>query len=198
VLERVAEQMLAWRVSGLLPTFVAVNISLSQCRRGDLVTVVDDIATRLACGLDWLELEVTEHLFLPPGIDDCLVTLRRLSSLGVTISIDDFGAGYSSLGRLRSLPVDKVKIDKSFIAELGKSRQAEMIVRAIISLARSVKMTVTAEGVETDQQLKFLIAEGCDCAQGYYLSRPLPQNEFTAMLRNYARGVELLRLGRTA
>jgi diguanylate cyclase len=101
----------------------------------------------------------------------------------VTISIDDFGTGYSSLGRLQRLPVDKVKIDKSFVAELGNSRDAEMIVRAIIALARSLGITVTAEGVENDRQLAFLAAEGCDYAQGYHLSVPLPQHQFAAMLR---------------
>ena len=184
VLDRVAGQMREWREAQLAPILVAVNISLSQCRRGDLVKAIADIATRTDWDLGQLELEVTEQLFLPQGLGDCVSTLRRLSSLGVTISIDDFGTGYSSLGRLRSLPVAKVKIDRSFVAELGINRDAEMIVRAIIALARSLGMTVTAEGVENDQQLTFLSAEGCDFAQGYHLSVPLSQHEFATMLRN--------------
>lgn len=186
VLERVAEQILEWRRSGLPPIPIATNISLSQCRRGDLVATIEDIAARTTGDLDWLELEVTEHLFLPPGSGDVVATLQHLRDLGVTISIDDFGTGYSSLGRLRHLPVDKIKIDKSFIAELVTSRDAEMLVRAIITLAKSLGMTVTAEGVENDRQIEFLIAEGCDSAQGYQISWPLPQRDFAAMLRNAA------------
>ena len=184
VLERVAEQMLEWRKCGLPRILIATNVSLTQCRRGDLIGTIEAIATRTAGDLDWLEIEVTEQLLLPAGSGDAVATLRRLSELGVTISIDDFGTGYSSLGRLRSLPVDKVKIDKTFITELGTSRDAEMIIRAIIALARSLGMAVTAEGVESEQQLDFLIAEGCDCAQGYYISVPLSQDEFAATLRN--------------
>lgn len=183
VLECVAVQMQQWRAAQLPPILIAVNASLSQCRRGDLVKTIQEISTRTAWDLGQLELEVTEQIFLGPGMGDCVATLRRLSSLGVTISIDDFGTGYSSLGRLQRLPVDKVKIDKSFVTELGNSRDAEMIVRAIIALARSLGITVTAEGVENARQLSFLAAEGCDHAQGYHLSVPLAQHEFAAMLR---------------
>ena len=188
VLDRVAGQMREWREAQVPPILIAVNISLSQCRRGDLVQSIQDIAAHTAWDLSRLELEITEQLFLPQGLEDCVATLRRLSSLGVTISIDDFGTGYSGLGRLLRLPIDKLKIDRSFVAELGIDRDAETIVRAIIALARSLGMTVTAEGVENDLQLTFLIAEGCDFAQGYHLSVPLPQHEFAAMLR---KNVEL-------
>jgi EAL domain-containing protein (putative c-di-GMP-specific phosphodiesterase class I) len=169
------------RDAGSAPAFIATNISLSQCRGGDLVEAVKRVAARDESGYDWLELEVTEHLFLPPS--DGIGSLRRLRTLGVTISIDDFGTGYSSFGRLINLPIDKIKIDRTFVNGLGKSSNADMLVRAIIALAKSLGMTVTAEGVETEQQLAFLTAEGCTFGQGHYLAAPLSVEAFIALLQ---------------
>jgi len=181
VLERVAADVRALRDAGSTPIFIATNISLSQCRNDDLVRAVEQIVARDGCGYDWLELEVTEHLFLPPS--DGIDALRRLRNLGVTISIDDFGTGYSSFGRLINLPVDKIKIDRTFVSGLGKSGTAAMLVRAIIALAKSLGMTVTAEGIETQQQLALLAAEGCTFGQGHYLSPPLSSEQYTAFLQ---------------
>jgi diguanylate cyclase (GGDEF)-like protein len=195
VLDRVAAQSLDWRNGGLPRVVIAVNISLSQCRRGDLTATIEQMARRAGGDLDWLELEVTEQALMPTG--DCVAALQHAHDLGVTISMDDFGTGYSSLGRLHSLPVDKVKIDKVFVGEIGTSRDAEMIVRAIIALAKSLGMTVTAEGVENEPQLNFLVTEGCDYAQGHFFSVPLPQGAFAAMLRNGPFPLTVSRLGRT-
>jgi diguanylate cyclase (GGDEF)-like protein len=184
VLERIGMQMRAWKQAGLPPIVIAMNVSLNQCLRGDLVALVEDLALRTACGFDWLELEVTEQFFMSSGMGDTVAVLRQLSGLGVTISIDDFGTGYSSLGRLRRLPVNKVKIDRSFIEELGKSRDAEMLVCAVIALGRSLGMKVTAEGVENNEQLAFLTARGCDYAQGFHLGMPLSENDLATLLQN--------------
>ena len=116
---------------------------------------------------------------LSDGID----ALQCLRNLGVTISIDDFGTGYSCFGRLINLPVDKIKIDRTFLGGVGKSSNAEMLVRAIITLARSLGMAVTAEGVETPQQLEFLTAEGCTFVQGHYLGASLSVETFTELAR---------------
>jgi predicted signal transduction protein with EAL and GGDEF domain len=186
ILERVAMQMQEWREAGLPPIFIAMNVSLNQCLRGDLISLVNDVAAHTPYALDWLEIEVTEQFFMPSGIGEAVAMLTRLSALGVSISIDDFGTGYSSLSRLRSLPVDKVKIDKSFIEELGESGRAEMLVCALIALGESLGVKVTAEGVENQQQLAFLTAHGCDYAQGYYLSGPLSQHKLAMMLRSNA------------
>ena len=186
VLKRVAMQLHEWKQQGLPAIFIAMNVSLNQCLRGNLVTVVQDVAAEMACPLDWLEIEVTEQFFMPSGIGDAVTMLRQLRALGVTISIDDFGTGYSSLGRLRSLPVDKVKIDKSFIEELGKNRNAEMLIRAILALSRSLGLKVTAEGVENSEQLAFLTRQSCDFAQGYYLSIPLSHHKLARMLHDAA------------
>jgi EAL domain-containing protein (putative c-di-GMP-specific phosphodiesterase class I) len=179
-------QLHEWKQQGLPAIFIAMNVSLNQCLRGNLVTVVQDVAAEMACPLDWLEIEVTEQFFMPSGIGDAVTMLRQLRALGVTISIDDFGTGYSSLGRLRSLPVDKVKIDKSFIEELGKNRNAEMLIRAILALSRSLGLKVTAEGVENSEQLAFLTRQSCDFAQGYYLSIPLSHHKLARMLHDTA------------
>jgi diguanylate cyclase (GGDEF)-like protein len=184
VLERIGMQMRAWKQAGLPPIVIAMNVSLNQCLRGDLVSLVKDLAFRTGYSLDRLELEVTEQFFMSSGMGDTVAVLRQLSGLGVTISIDDFGTGYSSLGRLRRLPVDKVKIDRSFIEGLGKSKDAEMLVRAVIALGRSLGMKVTAEGVENNEQLAFLTAEGCDYAQGFHLGMPLSEHDLAMLLRN--------------
>jgi EAL domain-containing protein (putative c-di-GMP-specific phosphodiesterase class I) len=119
---------------------------------------------------------------MPHEDSECVDSLRRLQKLGVTVSIDDFGTGYSSLGRLQGLPVDKLKIDKCFMKGLGCSRDAELIVRAIIALGRSLGLMVVAEGVQNQDQIDFLKAEGCHGIQGFYLAPPLPSADVTRML----------------
>ncbi len=182
VLERACRQARACRGRGLPPISTAINIAPVQCQRGDLAATLERIANAVGCELSWLELEVTEQMFHPAERSDCLGSLQRLKSLGVAIAIDDFGTGYSNLGRLQALPVDRVKIDRAFISELGRSRDAELIVRAIISLSRNLGLEVVAEGVETEEQLAFLKAEGCHRAQGFGLSPPLAFDDFVSFL----------------
>jgi diguanylate cyclase (GGDEF)-like protein len=182
VLERACEQVSAWRRSGFPKLIMAVNLSLSQCRRGDLVASIERFAERAGCDLNWLELEVTEQLFMPLEGAACVDSFRFLQKLGVTVSIDDFGTGYSSLGRLQGLPVDKIKIDKCFVKGLGRSRDAESIVRAMVALGRSLGLTVVAEGVENQEQLDFLAAEGCHGVQGFHLAPPLPAADMARLL----------------
>ncbi|MBK8175869.1 MAG: EAL domain-containing protein [Rhodospirillales bacterium] len=182
VLEHACRQAQAWEDNGLPPIIMAVNLSLSQCRRNNLIAAVEQLANR-GFNLHHLEFEVTEQMFLPQETNACVDILRRLKQQGVMISIDDFGTGYSNLGRLRGLPVDKVKIDKSFVSGVGQQRDAEVIVRAMIALGSSLGLRVVAEGVETPEQLAFLRAEGCHAVQGFHLSAPLPPEEMEALLR---------------
>jgi EAL domain-containing protein (putative c-di-GMP-specific phosphodiesterase class I) len=135
-------------------------------------------------GLDpgYLELELTESAVMHDP-ESSIQVLRQLSGLGVRISVDDFGTGYSSLSYLRRLPLDKLKIDRSFIREVVASRDDAEIVRAIVSLAHSLHLKVIAEGVETDEQLTFLRGLGCDQYQGFHCSPPVPADEFEAMMR---------------
>ena len=133
---------------------------------------------------DRLEVEITETVLLDDNEPNRAV-LRRLRALGVRIALDDFGTGYASLGYLQSFPIDKIKIDRSFTQELGRNRSAKAIVKAVISLARALKMTTTSEGVETIEQYTILHRLGCSEAQGYLFSRPLPAKANLDFLRRF-------------
>jgi diguanylate cyclase (GGDEF)-like protein len=160
---------------------VAVNISPAQFKDKNFVAFVKD--TILESGLDArrLELEITESMLLR-NTDANLAILHELKALGIRISMDDFGTGYSSLGNLRSFPFDKLKIDKSFITDLNKTADAAAIIRAVLTLGRSLGMTTTAEGVETRDQLTYLRAEGCTEVQGHYYAKALTLTEINAFL----------------
>lgn len=160
---------------------VAVNVSPAQFKSGNLVAAVKDALAASGLPPSRLELEVTESIFLQGSEANCEL-LGRLGGLGVKISLDDFGTGYSSLRYLRSFNFDKIKIDKSFIRDLSTSQSSVAIVRAVCGLARSFGASTTAEGVETDDQLAQIRAEGCTDMQGYVFSMPLPVGEIPAML----------------
>lgn len=160
---------------------VAVNLSPVQFRHADLTERVVAILKDTGLPPERLELEVTEGVL----IDDsarALSTLRALKNAGIRISLDDFGTGYSSLSYLQSFPFDKIKIDRSFIGNMPTNEDSRSIVRAIIALARSLRITVTAEGVETEEQLRLLRSEACNQVQGYLLGRPAPAGDVTARL----------------
>jgi diguanylate cyclase (GGDEF)-like protein/PAS domain S-box-containing protein len=182
VLREACRQARAWRTAGLAPVTIAVNLSLAQCRNGDLAQTTGQALRATGLEPRWLELEVTESLFLNQGnghLDD----LHRLRAQGVRVSIDDFGTGYSSLGRLQQLPVDQIKIDRSLVAGVGRSPDAETIVRALIKLGSSLGLRVMAEGVETAEQRAFLQAEGCDAVQGFHIGRPQSATDFAVLLK---------------
>ncbi len=128
-----------------------------------------------------LELEITETVLLDKS-DQVLATLHALRALGVRISMDDFGTGYSSLSYLRSFPFDKIKIDQSFVRDLGSNQDAQAIVRSIISLGKGLGVTITAEGVETEAELSCLRAEGCHEGQGFLFSRARPNEDIMRLL----------------
>ena len=160
---------------------VAVNLSCAQFRSGNLIHAV--LTALAASGLPArrLELEITESVLLAES-EANLMTLRSLRSLGVSVSMDDFGTGYSSLSYLRAFPFDKIKIDRSFVSELGRSGGSTAIVRAVAGLGVSLGVPTTAEGVETGEQLAFLRAEGCTEMQGYFFSPPVPASKIRPMI----------------
>nr|WP_041756060.1 EAL domain-containing protein [Bradyrhizobium sp. ORS 278] len=160
---------------------VAVNMSPLQFRVGNVLSLVMDALKQSGLPASRLELEITETLVLEKS-GQVLATLHALRALGVRISMDDFGTGYSSLSYLRSFPFDKIKVDQSFIRDLAANREAQAIVRSIVSLGKGLGVTITAEGVETEAELRCLRAEGCHEAQGYLFSRPRPNAEIVGLL----------------
>jgi diguanylate cyclase (GGDEF)-like protein/PAS domain S-box-containing protein len=182
VLNRACREAQRWRRAGLPPIRIAVNMSPVQFRRqnvGKLIT-----ATLEETGLEpWrLELEITESIVME-NTKALINELTRLRALGVQFSIDDFGTGYSSFRYIKAFPIGRLKIDQSFIANMDRNTSDSVIVQAIIGLAKNLNLGVIAEGVETEEQRRWLQAEGCDEAQGFYFSRPLPADEFLELLR---------------
>lgn len=184
VLYEACRQARAWQADGL-HLRMAVNLSARQFRQDGLIDTVRGALAHARLEPRYLELELTESAVMQDA-ESSVQILRRLSDLGVRISVDDFGTGYSSLSYLRRLPLDKLKIDRSFIREIVTSRDDAEIVRAIVSLAHSLHLKVIAEGVETVEQLNFLRSLGCDQYQGYYCSPPLPPAEFISLLPHRA------------
>ncbi len=182
VLREACRQARAWQTSGVGPIRVAVNLSAQQFRQKNLLAMVGGALQEAELEPRFLELELTESAVMHDA-EASIEILRKLSGLGVRISVDDFGTGYSSLSYLRRLPLDKLKIDHSFIQEVTSSRDDAQIVRAIVSLAHSLHLKVIAEGVETEEQLDFLRRLGCDQYQGYFCSKPLPADGFARLLR---------------
>ncbi|MBR0937571.1 EAL domain-containing protein [Bradyrhizobium jicamae] len=167
--------------SWAMPLQVAVNLSPAQFTHGDLVGLVHSILLETGLTPDRLELEITEGVLIE-DFDRGLSLLRRLKALGVRISMDDFGSGYSSLSYLQAFPFDKIKIDRAFVINLGRNPQSAAIVRAVIDLGHGLEMSIVAEGVETEEQLAFLAEEGCDAVQGYLIGKPAPIGQYAALV----------------
>jgi diguanylate cyclase (GGDEF)-like protein/PAS domain S-box-containing protein len=162
------------------PLQLAINFSPVQFRHGDLANVVHAILTETGLSPKRLEVEITEGVLIG-DFSRAVSILRRLKSLGVRIAMDDFGTGYSSLSYLQSFPFDKIKIDQTFISNLERNQQSPTIIRAVIGLARGLKLPVVAEGVETREQLDFLAKEHCDEVQGYLIGRPRPIEDYAEL-----------------
>ncbi|MFA6970459.1 MAG: EAL domain-containing protein [Gallionella sp.] len=182
VLNEACRQAQQWCANGQ-PLVMAVNLSALQFKRGNLLETVANALKQSGLKADLLELELTESILLQ-DVDVAIKTLRSLKEMGVKLSIDDFGTGYSSLSYLKRLAVDKLKIDQSFVRDLAEDPDSAAIVRAIIQLGHTLQLTVIAEGVEDAAQLAFLRNYGCDEAQGYFYSRPVPAAEFVKLLEN--------------
>ncbi len=185
MLRSAAEQCAAWRRAGLALN-VSINLSARQFYRDDIAQRISEIVRAAGCDPSWIELEVTETSLLH-DLDSIRKALHLLRNEGFTVAIDDFGTGYSSLTHLKHFPIDTLKIDISFIADLETDPGDAAITEAIIGLARGLGLRVVAEGVGTQMQLEFLAARGCDCFQGYWMSRPLPAADFERFMRSRRR-----------
>lgn len=184
VLDQACHQLRLWHDQGLGHLRMAVNLSAVQLHHGELPDLVAELLLRYRLPAGSVELEITETCLME-DVQAAAKHLLRLRQAGALIAIDDFGTGYSSLSYLRSLPLDKIKIDKSFVRDLKPEPASEgdtAIVRAIIQLARNLDLQVIAEGVETREQERYLIDQGCDEGQGYLYSKPLPARELASQL----------------
>ncbi|HEY3326753.1 MAG TPA: EAL domain-containing protein [Novimethylophilus sp.] len=180
VIDQAVAQNRAWQLDGIPVVKLAVNLSAQQFRL-PLVGEISAALTRHGLSNDLLELEITESMVMN-NIERVIEMLNDLARLGMQISLDDFGTGYSSLSYLKRFPIDKLKVDQSFVRGIPKDADDISITRAIIALGKSLGLKVIAEGVETQEQLDFLRAQGCDEIQGYLFSRPLPAQEFSRLL----------------
>ncbi len=176
----------AWQQAGLGKLRVAVNLSARQFGAPNLIEEIRSVLAETALPPACLEIELTESLFMS-DVTLAVELLHGMKALGVNLSIDDFGTGYSSLSYLSRFPIDVLKIDRSFVAEITRDSNDAAIVASIIALAHNLKLAVIAEGVETGEQLDYLRRHGCDEMQGYYFSRPLPAAEFEQLLRQQRR-----------
>ena len=180
VIQQTAKQIRKWNDQGFHNICISVNIVAQQLRRGQLLDDLDE-AIKLNCisGSN-LELEITESS-LVENSETVMNVLNQIKERDINISLDDFGTGYSSLSYLAEFPIDILKIDRSFVSKIGEAKQ-DAIVSAMVAMGKAMGMKVVAEGIETEQQLDFLRQLGCDIAQGYLFSKPLPEQQATEFL----------------
>jgi EAL domain-containing protein (putative c-di-GMP-specific phosphodiesterase class I) len=201
VLDAACTQVASWRVSGLADLVLAVNIAGRDLGRGEVVDRVSAALLKTGFPRDHLEVEITESSAVAQTVE-ALNELRHLRSAGIAVAIDDFGTGYSSLSKLATFPVDRLKIDRSFLTDIKHEDDDAPLVAAMIALAHRLGLQVTAEGVETAEQLAFLRSNGCDLLQGYLFSPPVPPDRFEDLLRaqqaSQARARALSRLVESA
>jgi EAL domain-containing protein (putative c-di-GMP-specific phosphodiesterase class I) len=190
VLREACRQNRAWIDQGLNPGFVSVNLSTRQFRQEGLVRVVSRILEETRLDPSLLEMEITESMVMH-NMGAAVATLQGLKSLGVGLSVDDFGTGYSSLAYLKELPLDALKIDRSFVRDIGTGDNAQdgVLASAIVNLGHSLHLKVVAEGVETDSQVRFLKRQRCDEVQGFFYSEPVtPESHAKTLGRLQPKG----------
>jgi diguanylate cyclase (GGDEF)-like protein/PAS domain S-box-containing protein len=186
VLRTACAQNKAWQDAGLPPVTVAVNMSARQFAAQDVVKLAAAILAETGLGANYLELELTESAVMADA-DAFIKTTEKLKGLSITLSIDDFGTGFSSLSYLKRFAIDRLKVDQSFVRDIVSDANSAAIALAIISLAHSLKLSAIAEGVETEAQLNFLRRRNCDEMQGYFFSKPVRAAEFEQMLREHRK-----------
>lgn len=182
VLSEACRQLIKWRQKGLILPHISVNLSPRQLSHPNISSKVSETLIETGLEPDALVLELTESALMQHP-EQAARSLNKLKSIGVRLSVDDFGTGHSSLSYLRRFPLDCIKVDRSFVQDLPNNKEASALVEAIVKMAHSLSMSVVAEGVETDEQLDFLQRTGCEGAQGYLLGRPMSANDFASQQR---------------
>jgi EAL domain-containing protein (putative c-di-GMP-specific phosphodiesterase class I) len=183
VIRTACHQAKAWNDAGYPWLRVAVNISARQFKLDTFVSLVKTILDESGLPPEYLELELTESTIMERAVKN-IQTLQELKNLGITLAIDDFGTGYSSLSYLKHFPIDRLKIDRSFVSDLNTDGDDAAIAEAIIVMAHSLKLDVVAEGVELEEQFDFLHSRNCDTLQGYLMSHPLSVEDVTVLFKN--------------
>ncbi len=184
VMHKAMQQFSIWYKEGLFPGKLSLNLAMQHLQKSYFITSLLNAMQTYNFQKEWLELEVTEtQVMNNPELS--IKKLQQLYDNGISISVDDFGTGYSSLSYLKKLPLSKLKIDKSFIDDIPQDEDDMAITKAIIALAKSLNLGLIAEGVETKEQEKFLLENGCDSIQGYLYSKPLPVNEMQEFLNKF-------------
>jgi EAL domain-containing protein (putative c-di-GMP-specific phosphodiesterase class I) len=187
VVSEAVRQVALWRSDGL-EISVSINISARDLLQSDLPEMFERVMQQYHVSPEWIWIEITESAVMDDPVT-ALATLEHLHQLGLRLSIDDFGTGYSSLAYLKRLPVDEIKIDKSFVMGMTDDKDDEVIVRSTIDLGHNMGLKVVAEGVETEAVMLQLGALKCDLVQGYHVSRPLPAAQFSAWLSQWQAGI---------
>jgi diguanylate cyclase (GGDEF)-like protein len=185
VLKQACIQNKRWQIQGLSPIKIAVNVSEPQLESPNFLKTVQKILDESKLDPKYLEFELTENIIITN--DDIISKITQIKEMGISLSIDDFGSGYSALSYLRSLPIDRLKIDRSFIHNIDNNSGDEVIIQAIITIAKSFNLKVIAEGVETKKQLDFLNFKNCEEIQGFYYSDPLTEQELENLLKTYVQ-----------
>ncbi|BAY11322.1 putative bifunctional diguanylate cyclase/phosphodiesterase [Calothrix sp. NIES-2098] len=189
VLRTACAQNRAWQLAGLQQIRMSVNLSARQFELPNLVEVVRQVLQETELPASYLELEVTES-FLMGNIQHSVNTLKQLRELGIWIALDDFGTGYSSLNYLKRFPVNMLKIDRSFVQDVTSNPDSAAVTNAIIALAKSLQLKITAEGIETQQQLEYLQERGCQEGQGFYFGIPAPADRITDLLKQNCQPIK--------
>jgi diguanylate cyclase (GGDEF)-like protein len=184
VIKTAFESAVKWRREGYDPGIISINLSIVQLNDGDkLLKEIELLLKQTECMAEWIGIEVTESMMMKDP-QKAIDVLHRLKEIGFKISVDDFGTGYSSLTYLKKMPIDKLKIDQSFVIDLPVDKEDAELTSTIIAMAKNLHLDIIAEGVETEEQKEFLIKHGCFEAQGYYYSKPVPESELLKYLKN--------------
>lgn len=181
VMKTAMKQVVQWYKEGFKPGKLALNLAMKQLHRKDFVNILKEMLIETEFKAQWLELEITEGQIMTHP-ENAISVLKQISEMGIELAVDDFGTGYSSLSYLKRLPIDKLKIDKSFVKDLPDNEEDAGINKAIIALAESLNLSVIAEGVETKEQKDFLVNNGCKYIQGYFYGRPMPADKIKLIL----------------